>query len=133
MAGIDHKGIVADFDLGKSGDVMVMRISGLLAHSDCGVFRVMLDKATRETSPAALIVDLGELEFICSTGMSLLVQYQRALADEGRRMVTTGLSGAVQETIEICGVDKLLDRSGTVDVAIGQLEKSLPVDLTRRA
>lgn len=124
---------MADFDLDNVGDVVVVRISGLLAHSDCGVFRVMLDKATRETAPAPLVVDLGNLEFICSTGMSLLVQYQRALADEGRRMVTTGLSGAVQETIEICGVDKLLDRSGTVDVAIGQLGRSQPVDATRTA
>ena len=124
---------MADFDLDSVGDVAVIRISGLLAHSDCGVFRVMLDRATREAAPAGLVVDLGDLEFICSTGMSLLVQYQRALADEGRRMVTTGLSGAVQETIEICGVDKLLDRSGTVDVAIGQLDRSQPVDATRRA
>lgn len=117
----DWEGILADFDLNSVDDVNVMRISGLMAHSDSGVFRVMLEKATAGTEPSSLIIDLTDLEFICSTGMSLLVQYQRMMDEAGRRMVTTGMSGTVRETVEICGIDKLISTSATVDAALDGL------------
>lgn len=111
---------MAKFDLSSLGDVIVVRVSGLMVHSDCSTFRTMLDNAVRGTDPAPLVIDLSGLEFICSNGMSLLVQYQRAMEEDGRNMVTTGLSGTVRETVEICGIDKLLKTSGSLDAAVAQ-------------
>ena len=53
--------------------------------------------------------------------MSLLVQCQRAMEQKGRFMVTTGLYGAVRETVEICGIDKLLTTTGSIDSAVDQV------------
>ena len=82
----------------------------------------MLEKATKETGPAPLIVDFSGLEFICSTGMRLLVQFQRELEKSDRRMVTSGLSGTVAETMAICGIDKLLATSTTVGAAVEEMQ-----------
>lgn len=112
---------MAKFDLSSLGDVIVLRVSGLLAHSDCVNFRAMLNRAVRGTEPAPLVIDVSGLEFICSNGMSLLVQYQRTMHEAGRGMVTTGLSGTVRETVEICGIDKLLTTCGSLEAAIDKV------------
>ena len=53
---------LAEFDLSSEGGVLVMRVGGLMTHSDSGVFRVMLEKAVRDTGPTPLIE-----EYVAST------------------------------------------------------------------
>ena len=112
---------MAKFNLTRVGEVTVLHVSGLLTHANSCNFRLMLEDALGESDAAPLIVDLTGLEFICSTGMRLLVQYQRLFEETDRRMVTTGLSGTVAETMEICGIDKLLTTSGSVSAAFGDM------------
>ena len=112
---------MASFDLNASSGVRLLRISGPLFHGDCGAFRGVLEKAVRQDEGTTLIVDLAELEFICSAGMSLLVQFERALAEDGRRMVTVGMQGTVRETVEMCGIDALLTTRPNVDEALAEV------------
>ncbi len=112
---------MASFELGISSGARLLRISGPLFHGDCGAFRGVLEKAVRQENENTLIVDLSELEFICSAGMSLLVQFDRALTEEGRRMVTVGMQGTVLETVEICGIDQLLTTRPNVDAALSDV------------
>ena len=119
---IDSKGInLASFDLGTSSGARLLRISGPLFHGDCGAFRGVLEKAVREHAATSLIVDLSELEFICSAGMSLLVQFERALNEDGRKMLTVGMQGTVLETVEMCGIDQLLTTRPNVDAALAEV------------
>ncbi len=120
MSGVTGKSGLAKFDLITEDDFSVLRVSGTLAHSDYDSFRDALDGATMD-SKSSVIVDLSSLDFICSAGMSLLVQFERTLHKTGRRMMTTGLRGTVRETVEMCGIDKLLTTEMSIDSAKGSL------------
>ena len=113
---------MAVFNLSTAEDARLLKISGPLAHGDCDAFRSALEEASGQSRSGPLIVDMSGLEFICSAGMSLLVQYERALGKTGRRMVTAGLQGAALETVEMCGIGSLLTTSPSVDAALDDLE-----------
>ncbi len=112
---------MAEYVLSTSMGAGLLEISGPMFHSDCGAFRAVLEKAVRGEHTASLIVDLSALEFICSAGMSLLVQFERALIEDGRQMVTVGMQGTVLETVEMCGIDQLLTTRPNVDAALDEV------------
>ena len=68
-----------------------------------------------------VIIDLSGLEFICSAGMRLLVQFERTLDAQGRRMIAAGLRGTARETIEMCGIFDLLSTAPSVADAVREL------------
>ena len=113
---------VAVFGLNACDEFPVLEVAGPLVHADAEAFRVALDEVADGSRGADVIVDLSGLEFICSAGMRLLVQYERALTDKGGRMVTTGLSGTARETIEMSGIFALLTTAPSVGAAIRQLQ-----------
>ena len=102
----------------------VLEVAGSLVHSDSEGFRKALECVSRPGVREPVIIDLSSLDWICSAGMRLLVQCERALDKNDLPMMTVGLQGNARETIEICGIDKLLSIAPTVDAAIEELRAS---------
>lgn len=88
-------------------------------HGAAMIFKERLDEAVHVQCRSPLIVDLSGLDMICSAAMRLLVQYQRRLEDDGRKMVTVGLQGAARETVEMCGMDTLLATAPSIETVTG--------------
>jgi anti-anti-sigma factor len=112
---------LAGFHLDTHDDFRVLEVSGPLAHSDSDAFREALDQTARLAAGHGVVIDLSRLEFICSAGMRLLVQFERTLDAQGRRMVTAGLRGTARETIEMCGIFDLLTTAPSVADAVREL------------
>jgi len=69
-------------------------------------------------SDGDFIVDATQLDFIDSSGLSVLVDIANQLADRGRRLRTLALSPAARRAIEIVGLVGLLGvECTTADVA----------------
>jgi len=62
----------------------------------------------REAGFRELIVDLGRLEFIDSTGLRLLLQYDAEARQDGFHFCLTRGPRAVQRVFELSGADGLL-------------------------
>lgn len=55
-------------------------------------------------SPGDLILDLGQLEFLDSTGIRALILTQQELARSGRRLVLRNARGSVHRVLELTGL-----------------------------
>jgi len=113
---------LAAYTLTRRNRVRVLEVSGAVNHAGACRFRAELDRLTADPEAGPVIVDLGALEMISSAGMRLLVQCQRSLAERGTRMVTVGLCGIARETVEMCGIDRLLETAPSLQDALESLE-----------
>lgn len=64
--------------------------------------------ALTATDSGKIIVDLGQVEFIASIGMRLLISCAKANAARGGKMALANLQPLVKETLETAGIDSLI-------------------------
>ena len=56
-----------------------------------------------------VLVECQELEFIDTTGLQVIIQAHRRLAEGGHRVVLRGLSRNCRRIFEVAGLDEVLD------------------------
>jgi anti-sigma B factor antagonist len=61
-----------------------------------------------DTSNEQLVIDLRELEFMDSTGLSIIVKAHQRLTDEGRQLTLVRGSQQVQRLLDLTGVSERL-------------------------
>jgi anti-sigma B factor antagonist len=94
-------------ELRVDGEVVVVALRGELDLASRPRADEQLRRAEALGAPA-LVIDLGELEFMDSNGATLLIQaHRRALAD-GRRLALLNGSAEPHRVIELLGLQKLL-------------------------
>lgn len=87
-------------------DVTVIAVFGELDLATCPLLDAQIRRA--EGLTASVVVDMGGLEFMDSTGIHVLLSgYQRA-RDEGRGFSLRRGSAAVQRVIELTGLGDIL-------------------------
>ena len=84
-----------DIDLATADDV-VMRGANLLTHSQSGV---------------PLIVDLGEVTFLDSSGLSALVRLRRAAEAQGCQVLLQDVPDRVAALLELAGLAEYFPRA----------------------
>jgi anti-anti-sigma factor len=83
--------------------VWVVRVSGELDIATAPRLQLVLDEAIA-SDPASVMLDLDGLDFLDSTGITVLVRARRRLEDQGARLVLDGISPAVERVLEVAGV-----------------------------
>ncbi|MEO5680954.1 MAG: STAS domain-containing protein [Acidimicrobiales bacterium] len=89
-------------------DSVVLRLSGELDMAAAPAVQAGLADALAGEA-AAVILDLADLTFIDSTGISLFLSGSRQAADQGRAFRLRHPTGTVLRVLRIIGVDRLLD------------------------
>jgi anti-sigma B factor antagonist len=79
-----------------------------------------------ETERAAVLVDLGEVDFIASIGMRLLLSNAKALAKRGGKMVLARAQPRVRDVLRTAGIDTLIPLYDDVDQACSDLRSAVP-------
>lgn len=87
------------------GDAMI-RVRGDLEFGTAATLRIALVDAAQQ-GYNRLVVDIGELEFIDSTGLSLLVQAKQRIESEGHAFVLRHPTERVRRVLEISGLAPL--------------------------
>lgn len=100
--GVGLRVVVAD-----QGTTSMIQLDGEcdLAHQQA------LRKASREVldgRPECVVLDLGRLSFIDSSGVQVVVELSRRAARENVRLVIIPGSRAIQRVFEICGLTPVL-------------------------
>ena len=85
---------------------------------------MVLDKLDRRITAQAtmagkfnVILDLGEVEFIPSMLMSVLVKTLKSLGDQGRKFLLVGMNRHVRASFKLTRIDVLFDLYDSVDAA----------------
>ena len=95
-------------------------VSGELDQSTAPELRAALSDAFGVESDSVL-VDLSDCGFIDSTGLSLLVETKRHLAEESRRFGVCCPDADVRRLLELTGIDQAVGLFDTRDEAISAL------------
>ena len=105
----------AQIEVGATG--LVLHLVGNASAMDAAV----LDRKVREVivlRPKRVVVDLGEVEFISSTAISLLAHMHRELSGDGGQVVLANAPAQIAEVIERCRISDLLPLVHSVEAAL---------------
>ena len=99
------------------GDACVVRLGGELDLYNAAEVRSALADACAE-APERIVVDLGEVEFIDSTALGILIETRTKLVNrDGFLLAAPGLE--TRRALQISGLDKLFTVHATVPEALG--------------
>jgi anti-sigma B factor antagonist len=95
----------------------VVRLGGELDLYNAAQVRAALVEASAE-APERIVVDLGEVEFLDSTALGVLIEARSRLANRaGLMLAAPGLE--TRRALQISGLDKLFAVHDTVPEALG--------------
>jgi len=114
--------LTAPFDIAiDHGDGLYMvGVSGELDQSTADQLRQALADAIGQP-PAGVLVDLSNCHFIDSTGLSLLVEAKRRLAEDQRGFAVCCPDADVRRLLELTGIDRAVGLFDAKDDAVAAL------------
>jgi anti-sigma B factor antagonist len=101
--------VQSDFrvDVRTEGQATIVVVSGELDLASSPELQEQLDRVW-ESNPELLVIDLRQLEFMDSTGLSIIVAAHQRLAEKGRSLSVVKGSAQVQRLLDLTGVAERL-------------------------
>ncbi len=93
-------------------NVLSVDVKGRIDGSTAVAFEEAVRSAVEETD-RALIMDFGQLDYISSAGLRVILLTAKSLQSQDAKLVLCGLSDSIREVFKISGFDKLLQIHGT--------------------
>lgn len=107
-------------DTDAAGGARTLNVVGELDQGTAPKLRGAIDDVLDHGSEP-VIVNLSDCGFIDSTGLSLLVEAKRRLAEEERRLVVCCADQDVRRLLELTGIDRAVGLFETLDEAVASL------------
>ena len=109
----------ATVEQGESDGVRVVRVSGSLSQRGVADVSPAFAAAVRgDGSGTPVVVDLGGVDVIATTGITMLLVADRELKRAGGKMVLAGTRGLVRDVLMRCRLDKVLTLAPSAEEAI---------------
>ena len=96
-----------DLTTERHDDVLSLEVRGRLDWSTAEAFKGAVKGAIEETD-RALIMDFGELDFIGSAGLRVILLTAKSLQGQDAKLVLCALSDPVRDVFRITGFERLL-------------------------
>lgn len=100
------------------GRAAIIVVSGELDLASSPALESELEQVERSDSEL-LVLDLRELEFMDSTGLSVIVRAHRRLSDDGRSLCLVRGPQQVQRLLDLTGVAERLTLANTPEEILG--------------
>ncbi|MCK8676482.1 STAS domain-containing protein [Streptomyces lichenis] len=96
--------------------IRILTVTGEIDHHTAGPLQQAL--ALPEGSAQRTVVDLQQVSFMDSTGINIFIAAHRAHAEAGSWLRLAALTDAVRRTMQIVGVDAVIDCRPDLDQAL---------------
>jgi anti-anti-sigma factor len=103
----------------RDGDVVVLALSGELDLSSSPEFEAELERIDA-SGPALVIVDLRELEFMDSTGLSVLVKADQRAQEAGNRFGLVNGPAPIRRLLSLTGISERMTVAQTPEELLGE-------------
>lgn len=107
----------------SNGTLHTVSVAGELDQSTAPELRTALADAIGDQT-RGLLVDLSDCNFIDSTGLSLLVETKRRLAEDQRRFGVCCADADVRRLLELTGIDQAVNLFDTRAEAVAALSNA---------
>lgn len=96
-----------DIRFDKSGKVMTAYLSGDIDHHTAAEIRLKIDETVIERSPDKLILDYGEVSFMDSSGIGLIMGRHRLMKEHGKTIEIANVPPSIYKVVKLAGIEKL--------------------------
>src|SRR5687767_10178611 len=93
----------------ERGEEATIAVAGEIDLATAPALRGVLFGVIEAGAHATVVLDIADVTFIDSTGLGVVVDAHRRLADEHRRLVVAHPTPGASRVIEVAGLDHLLD------------------------
>ena len=101
----------------KQSGINIFKLNGRLDSNTSQGFEKKVFQAIDDGSKS-LIIDFGQLEYISSAGLRVILKATKAIKREEGKMMLCDMQDYVKEVFEIAGFDSFLPIVGTMDDAL---------------
>lgn len=91
-----------------SGEWVVARLSGEIDHCVAGPMREEIDSAVLNRNAKGLVLDFGQVEFMDSSGIGLVMGRYKKLKELGGEVVVQNTSAPIRKVMRMAGLNKLV-------------------------
>lgn len=95
-----------------NGETVTAYLSGELDHHTARAMREAIDHAIELNMPSVLVIDFGEISFMDSSGIGLVMGRYRALAKTGAELHIVGASPQIYKVMKLAGIERLAKLEG---------------------
>lgn len=89
------------------GTVVTAHIQGDIDHHNVPEIRRDIDLAAEQTRPDELVLDFGEVTFMDSSGIGLVMGRYKTVKNYGGRIVIRNTSSQIKKVMRLAGLDHL--------------------------
>ncbi|MEU0032074.1 STAS domain-containing protein [Streptomyces sp. NPDC006335] len=100
----------------SSEGIRILTVAGEIDYDTCETLREALDVPA--TPPPRLVIDMRQVTFMDSTGINLLIAAHQSATDAGGWIRLAAPTSSVIRTIQIVGLDALIDCHATLREAL---------------
>ncbi|CQD22468.1 anti-anti-sigma factor [Mycobacterium europaeum] len=100
-----------------AGEAVILEVSGVVDIITAPSLATHIDVALSGT-PAVLVIDLTEVDFLSSAGITVLVEVHRLTQDSPTSLRVAADGSATSRPLHIVGLDEVIDLYPTVNQAL---------------
>lgn len=93
--------------ISSKGEVLTVYLQGEIDHHSAKGMREEIDNAVDFNMPSLLILDFGEVSFMDSSGIGLVMGRFKNLQKNGAKLNLSNLSGNIYRIMKLAGIDRL--------------------------
>ena len=82
-------------------------LSGEIDHHNAPLLRAEIDNALERLRPEELVLDFGEVSFMDSSGIGLVIGRCKLMKDIGGRVMINNTSASIKKVMKLAGLDML--------------------------
>ena len=104
-------------DVSTSDSICIVRIRGSVGIADAEAFRRRLQTLAAQPECRTLLLDLSEMDFICSLGLGAMISAQARMRQHEGRFVLVNPQRQVNELLDMTRLNKLFVIQPTLEAA----------------
>ncbi|MBI2914928.1 MAG: anti-sigma F factor antagonist [Firmicutes bacterium] len=107
-----------DVELERVGDNLVARLRGELDLAAAPEFRGQVSRELENPSVRNLVLVLGSVSFVDSSGLGAILGRYKQVSQRGGRVVLVGMQPQVRKVFELAGLFKIVEETCSEDEAL---------------
>lgn len=105
--------------------VLVVRLKGEIDLNVCDALRAELDRLLKLYNTPHLVLHLGDVTFIDSSGLGVILGRYRQVTDQGKRVAVVGLQPSVRRAFELSGLLRVIRLYESEDEAVAGVSREV--------
>lgn len=93
----------------KEDQKLKIYLKGEIDHHNCGLLREKIDDVIDKEKGRTLVLDFGEVTFMDSSGIGVVLGRYKKMLSLGGRVIIEGAGGSIKKIFVLSGIDRIID------------------------